>query len=569
MNETNEIWQQTSEFRSRMADQQSRDVGCLLLGYYHVEDNSRKYEPPAAPLRPDLHGTGVTTLSRHTPRPRVVVALLAVFATVAGVLVADARSTSSSEAATPTRTVKVSWQIVADDRSIGAGCSVTAYLQIGAVPGAISYAVTIVDSATGTYHLSGPPFNGDKVDVAGQIVRAPAGKHRWGLSSYGENTRGEGCANAKAGFLSGKRWKVTSATATVAGKPEDEEAPGTISGRAFETDCGATGGCTRKGLPGVTITATGPGTARTTTKGPDGAYSLEVDKGTYKVTPALGDREFDPPSESVSVSANGKATSSFRTCALARTTQSASGSARAADQLCSGPDGLDWSVPERVQNQVKRWLDIQLLNLADVYPSYWPVELFLTSKGDLYTDCNAKDWTWKVTPPTGAKVTKEPETGCAPTMKVSELGTYKVEATGMVNGKKKTFRKNVVVKDWVIVGMGDSNGSGEGNAPFQVERCNRGDKSYQYLTAKYVEEQDPHTSVTFLFASCSGAGVENIVAQPYRGVRKKTPRSTPRSTRSRGCSRTGPRDRQAKRRRRARSTSPSSPPASTTSRSDR
>jgi len=28
INETNGIWQQTNEFRSQIADQQSRDVGC-------------------------------------------------------------------------------------------------------------------------------------------------------------------------------------------------------------------------------------------------------------------------------------------------------------------------------------------------------------------------------------------------------------------------------------------------------------------------------------------------------------------------------------------------------------
>ena len=49
INETNEIWQQTSEFRSQTADRQSRDVGCLLQGYYIVEDNSRRYGlPPLA-----------------------------------------------------------------------------------------------------------------------------------------------------------------------------------------------------------------------------------------------------------------------------------------------------------------------------------------------------------------------------------------------------------------------------------------------------------------------------------------------------------------------------------------
>ncbi|HZO35380.1 MAG TPA: hypothetical protein VFB41_00745 [Solirubrobacteraceae bacterium] len=49
MNETNAIWQQTSEFRSQTADRQARDVGCLLSGYYHIEDNSRKYDLPPLP----------------------------------------------------------------------------------------------------------------------------------------------------------------------------------------------------------------------------------------------------------------------------------------------------------------------------------------------------------------------------------------------------------------------------------------------------------------------------------------------------------------------------------------
>ena len=49
INETNQIWQNTNEFRSRIADQQSRDVGCLLQGYYIIEDNARHYGLPALP----------------------------------------------------------------------------------------------------------------------------------------------------------------------------------------------------------------------------------------------------------------------------------------------------------------------------------------------------------------------------------------------------------------------------------------------------------------------------------------------------------------------------------------
>ena len=49
IDETNQVWQQTAEFRSVTADRQARDVGCLLQGYYVIEDNSRKYDLPPLP----------------------------------------------------------------------------------------------------------------------------------------------------------------------------------------------------------------------------------------------------------------------------------------------------------------------------------------------------------------------------------------------------------------------------------------------------------------------------------------------------------------------------------------
>lgn len=49
INETNQVWQQVAEFRSVTADRQARDVGCLLSGYYAVEDNSRRYNLPPLP----------------------------------------------------------------------------------------------------------------------------------------------------------------------------------------------------------------------------------------------------------------------------------------------------------------------------------------------------------------------------------------------------------------------------------------------------------------------------------------------------------------------------------------
>ena len=81
------------------------------------------------------------------------------------------------------------------------------------------------------------------------------------------------------------------------------------------------GGCKITGLSGVAVTATGGpgGTARTST-GSNGTYSVKVDKGTWKVTPSLDGRDFDPPARSVQVGGDAGGVD-FKTCAKKRQTQ--------------------------------------------------------------------------------------------------------------------------------------------------------------------------------------------------------------------------------------------------------
>lgn len=47
--ETAAVWQEVGEFRRATSDRQARDVGCLLQGYYAIEDNSRRYDLPPLP----------------------------------------------------------------------------------------------------------------------------------------------------------------------------------------------------------------------------------------------------------------------------------------------------------------------------------------------------------------------------------------------------------------------------------------------------------------------------------------------------------------------------------------
>jgi hypothetical protein len=92
------------------------------------------------------------------------------------------------------------------------------------------------------------------------------------------------------------------------------------------------------------------------------------------------------------------------------------------------------------------------------------------------------------------------------------------------------FVQPVVVRDLLIVSIGDSYGSGEGNpdvpqkfatGPFDIplpivareakwedKRCHRSATAGAAQAAMRLEMTDPHTSVTFLSFACSGANVE-------------------------------------------------------------
>ena len=187
------------------------------------------------------------------------------------------------------------------------------------------------------------------------------------------------------------------------------------------------------------------------------------------------------------------------------------------------PDGLDWRMPPRLDGEVKTWTASEGLPARNqVHPDQWKVNLFLTKSGNALSSCpSGGKWEWKVTAPKGAKVVGKPKAGCTTSMDVSDLGTYHVTA---VNSKtRKRIPGDVVVKDWLLVGLGDSNGSGEGNPPFQFEQCNRTEASYQFQTAQYVESHDPRSSVTFVFAACSGAIIEDLYRTSYSGINPGAP----------------------------------------------
>lgn len=110
-----------------------------------------------------------------------------------------------------------------------------------------------------------------------------------------------------------------------------------------------------------------------------------------------------------------------------------------------------------------------------------------------------------------------------------KLGDYRVTVKAARGGKVVAFGELVVkLKDFLVVGLGDSNGSGEGNPDvaagyttkpvWQDARCDRSHFSFQAQTAARLELASRHSSVTFVHLACSGASITTGLLKGYTGV---------------------------------------------------
>lgn len=104
-----------------------------------------------------------------------------------------------------------------------------------------------------------------------------------------------------------------------------------ISGHVRESRC-STSACSFVGLPGVTVSAQGPGGPVQVRTGASGAYKLDgLKAGTWNVKPALPDTSFSPDATAVVVRKLSLVEIDFKTCTAGRTTQ---GIARGAEAFC-------------------------------------------------------------------------------------------------------------------------------------------------------------------------------------------------------------------------------------------
>ena len=190
--------------------------------------------------------------------------------------------------------------------------------------------------------------------------------------------------------------------------------------------------------------------------------------------------------------------------------------------------GIDWRIRPRLTGPARGSGGLPTTN--HIFPSAWRANVFLTQGQESATCDSSVRWVWKVKPPPGASLLGgQPRPGCLFTLSGARLGSYAVTATAqrLKNGKwisaGRTLKRDIELKDLVIVALGDSNGSGEGNPPFYYHRCDRSVASHQYEAALYAENQDRRSSVTLLQASCSGARIDQLVSTPYVGINPSSP----------------------------------------------
>ena len=124
---------------------------------------------------------------------------------------------------------------------------------------------------------------------------------------------------------------------------------------------------------------------------------------------------------------------------------------------------------------------------------------------------------------------------CAATLSFGAEGTHSVTLTVVTEQGTASVTQDVVVNDLLIVALGDSYASGEGNPhsfgypevglplPVNVKWdntvCHRSAYAGPAQAAAFLEQQDPQTSVTFVHLACSGAKIEDqLLATDVRGV---------------------------------------------------
>lgn len=139
-------------------------------------------------------------------------------------------------------------------------------------------------------------------------------------------------------------------------------------------------------------------------------------------------------------------------------------------------------------------------------------------------------YTWRSTAGTA---TGRGGSGCEVSQRFPAEGDYQVQLeVRFPTGRVERFDRTVSVQDWLVVSIGDSVASGEGNpdrvgrqglgrsrrALWESPRCHRSATAAPARAATALEKETPHTTVTFIHLACSGATIDKGLLGKYEGI---------------------------------------------------
>jgi hypothetical protein len=203
-----------------------------------------------------------------------------------------------------------------------------------------------------------------------------------------------------------------------------------------------------------------------------------------------------------------------------------------------GRPAVAWEMEERfgkddVMNFLPPQYDAPGRPRVDVNPSLWGVYLDFCG-GSRVFDTEIAKYRWQITPNGGNPLPPQESTFCRNHVAFDALGAYTLDVSVQSTDGRwvSAPSEEMVLKDYLVVGMGDSYASGEGNPDWNNEELkleqntrdpqNRWSYAPKHLSvwsghvqaALMLERSDPHSSVTFVSVAQSGANIINLTDEP-------------------------------------------------------
>jgi len=183
---------------------------------------------------------------------------------------------------------------------------------------------------------------------------------------------------------------------------------------------------------------------------------------------------------------------------------------------------FDWVMPERTHwNNEYGSVDVSAPSRAYLSPTSWPVTLDACASGGAPIAMR-----FDIQLPDRVETIDRPWTSASCTVDFTfpHLGYFPTTLTvRSIFGETSVSSKTVIVRDFLVVSMGDSLASGEGNPDvagpplWYDRRCHRSGKSGPARAALQLEQLSRQFSVTFLSVACSGASITSGLMGEYDG----------------------------------------------------